>query len=132
LKNKNWQEADQKTFNALFSSAYSKDVGSFYWSNVSCPALRQIDQLWVDNSKGVYGFSVQLEIYKKTGYPIGDYNEEAYRRFGQEVGWNVDNTWLNYKDLSWGEPKIKGHLPWSVGVWRGQLDRLVLFSRCGL
>ena len=53
LKNKNWQEADQKTFDALLSSAYSKDVGGFSWSNVSCPALRQIDQLWVDNSKGV-------------------------------------------------------------------------------
>jgi hypothetical protein len=117
LKNKNWQEADQKTFDALLSSAYSKDVGGFSYNNVSCPALRQIDQLWVDNSKGVYGFSVQSEIYKKTGNPIGDYNEEAYRRFGQEVGWNVDNRWLNYKEMEWGEPKIKGHLPAVWGVW---------------
>ena len=111
LKNKNWQEADQKTVDALLSSAYSKDVGNFNWDNVSCPALRQIDQLWVDNSKGFYGFSVQLDIYKKTGNRIGDYNQEAYRRFGQEVGWNVDNRWLNYKEMEWGEPKIKGHLP---------------------
>ena len=53
----------------------------------------------------------------------------AYRRFGQEVGWNVDNRWLNYKELSWGEPKIKGHLP-DLRVVHGVLGaERGLFSR---
>jgi hypothetical protein len=117
LAQKNWREADAKTSKALLGSAFSKNVSSFSWNNISCPNLRQIDKLWVEKSGGYYGFSVQLKIYRDTGNTIGYYDEQAYNQFGQAVGWKVNGEWLS--GLWWGEPKVRGHLVGHLGVGEG-------------
>jgi hypothetical protein len=92
--------------------------------------LREIDNLWVEHSEERYGFSVQKEKFQTTGNtPGGQYNDEAYIRFLQEVGWlrivNNEIDWLFYNELEWLEgvegeelTSPSGHLP-EVGRVRG-------------
>ncbi len=105
----------------------------------SCEDLRMIDREWLAASGGQFGFSVQLAIYKQTGNSIGDYNSQAWQRFGDAVGWRVNGNWKTYSDLTWStnapSSAPKGHLPgmtigWGIWWWG---DGLVgNLSRCGL
>jgi hypothetical protein len=105
----------------------------------SCEDLQMIDREWLNASGGKFGFSVQLSIYKQTGNSIGDYNSQAYARFGDAVGWRVNGNWKKYPDLTWStnapSSAPKGHLPgmtigWGIWWWG---DGLVgNLSRCGL
>jgi hypothetical protein len=124
LQQKKWKEADQKTWDLMLAAAKREKEGwidSKSAEKFSCEDLRMIDREWLAASGGQFGFSVQLAIYKQTGYPIGDYNEQAYARFGDAVGWRVNGKWKTYSDLTWSTnaPAIapKGHLPvGAVGI----------------
>ncbi|WP_242034512.1 GUN4 domain-containing protein [Microcystis flos-aquae] len=86
----------------------------------SCEDLRMIDREWLAASGGQFGFSVQLAIYKQTGNQIGDYNIQAWQRFGDAVGWRVNGNWKTYSDLTWStnapSSAPKGHLPGETGI----------------
>ena len=85
----------------------------------SCEDLRMIDREWLAASGGQFGFSVQLAIYKQTGNQIGDYNSQAWQRFGDAVGWRVNGNWKTYSNLTWStnapSSAPKGHLPGMTG-----------------
>jgi hypothetical protein len=156
LQQKKWQEADQKTGDLMLAAAKrEKDrwIDSKSAEKFSCEDLRMIDREWLAASGGQFGFSVQLAIYKQTGNPIGDYNGQAYARFGDAVGWRVNGKWKTYSDLTWStnapSSAPKGHLPVPVprdqegyrGLWLfggfggfglGGFWWLSLLSRCGL
>jgi hypothetical protein len=98
LKAKNWEAADQKTYQLMLNIAkrelYLDDdqINSF-----SCPNLQRIDQLWVSNSDKRFGFSVQKEIWIKTGNRLGikpsdwtNKDEFNYLQFARAVGWYDD------------------------------------------
>ncbi len=139
LQRKDWKEADQLTWDAIFYSAQTKDINNS-WDDFSCDALREIDRKWYDSSGGRFGFKVQKRIYIETGNPNGDYDSVYYRRFGERVGWKrVGGEWKRYKDLVWDKeaPQIapEGHLPAgheAKGSWweltDGWRNRLKLFS----
>lgn len=110
LNAKNWQIADIKTSQLMHSEDLDiSDIVSF-----SCPDLRKIDQLWVANSNGRFGFSVQKEIWIKTGNPLGIIDQqnwttekiESWDRFVTAVGWfdmsqkavHVDESIKKYND----------------------------------
>ncbi|MGJ3251686.1 MAG: caspase, EACC1-associated type [Elainellaceae cyanobacterium] len=117
----NWKEADQKTAD-LMLKAMGKDswggVGSDDLLNFPCKDLRTIDRLWVDYSNGKFGFSVQKEIYLECGGILdGEYHEEAFKKFGDRVGWRVNNKWLYYSDVTFNTSRSRGHLPRGLGVW---------------
>ena len=124
LQQKKWQEADRKTAALMLAAAKREKevwIDSKSAEKFSCEDLRMIDREWLAASGGQFGFSVQLAIYKQTGYPIGDYNEQAYARFGDAVGWRGNGKWKTYSDLTWSTnaPAIapKGHLPvGAVGI----------------
>ncbi|NCQ69687.1 MAG: peptidase C14 [Microcystis aeruginosa W13-15] len=128
LQQKKWQEADQKTWDLMLTAANRQkeewlDIESV--NKFSCEDLRMIDREWLAASGGQFGFSVQLAIYKQTGNPIGDYNEQAYARFGDAVGWRVNGKWKTYSDIvTWStnapSSAPKGHLPCCVGFGCGE------------
>jgi len=135
LQQKKWKEADQKTWDLMLASAKREKEGwkdSKSAEKFSCEDLRMIDREWLAASGGQFGFSVQLAIYKQTGNSIGDYNSQAWQRFGDAVGWRVNGNWKTYSDLTWStnapSSAPKGHLPGiggsgildkRVSVWRG-------------
>jgi len=79
--------------------------------NFPCEDLRTIDGLWVDNSKGRFGFSVQAKIYCELG-GTQEYNEEVWKAFGDMVGWRArGDSWIYYKDVTFDLKAPQGHLP---------------------
>jgi hypothetical protein len=140
LQQKKWKEADQKTWDLMLAAAKREKEGwidSKSAEKFSCEDLRMIDREWLAASGGQFGFSVQLAIYKQTGNQIGDYNEQAYARFGDAVGWRVNGKWKTYSDLTWStnapSSAPKGHLPtWVCYVDSRGRFCVSLLSRCGL
>jgi hypothetical protein len=141
LQQKKWQEADQKTWDLMLAAAKREKEGwidSKSAEEFSCEDLRMIDREWLAASGGQFGFSVQLAIYKQTGNPIRDYNEQAYARFADAVGWRVNGKWKTYSDLTWStnapSSAPKGHLPswWPPeGGWMGA-DAISRVAACEL
>ncbi|WP_292857179.1 GUN4 domain-containing protein [Nostoc sp. LPT] len=97
LKNKNWQVADERTYQLMVNIAKREKEGYLDFDQInsfSCPNLQRIDQLWVNNSDKRFGFSVQKKIWIGTGNRLGikqsnwtDKDTENYLRFAKAVGW---------------------------------------------
>lgn len=121
--------------------------------NFSCPDLKRMDELWVNNSKGHFGFSVQKKIWVKTGNRLGikpgDWNDsdtQNYLRFANAVGWynyKKDNagrgSFVSYSDFYGllnkdpiNNPRLEGGLPYfsygRLGMWDTEWAS-VFFSR---
>ncbi|MFG6096714.1 GUN4 domain-containing protein [Leptothoe sp. ISB3NOV94-8A] len=142
LQTQQWQAADQETYNVMKAIGDRDQRGYLSLKdirNFSCADLRVIDQLWLRYSDGLFGFSVQKEIYLSCGGKADyAYYEEAFEKFGEQVGWREENAWkFNIKEIDGLGPKNRGHLPF---VWVGLLgvvrrgggdrllDRLFVFS----
>jgi hypothetical protein len=135
LANGRWREADEETGNVMLEVARQKDQGYLDPEDIKkfpCEDLRIIDQLWVKFSGGRFGFSVQKQIYLETGNkPDGLPREKEYHRFGDRIGWRVNNDWRDYDTLTFSYKAAEGHLParWRVlWVGRGRIIRAFLLS----
>jgi len=103
-----------KEYEEVIIFSFKKELKKF-----SCEDLRMIDREWLAASGGKFGFSVQLAIYKRTGNSIGSYNDKAYSRFGDAVGWRANGIWKSSDELTLGTNASsiapEGHLP--AAVW---------------
>jgi predicted NACHT family NTPase len=129
LKNGQWREADQETMRLMLLIAKREDEG---WldeesiKNFPCEDLRTIDKLWVDNSGGKFGFSVQKKAWLDCGGVPGEYDYEVYEKFADEVGWRRTGNWLSYDELTFLLDGSKhAHLPHLIYGWdmREWVDR---------
>jgi hypothetical protein len=113
LKQQKWKEADELTHKVMLEVANRSSEG---WlrvediDNFPCEDLRTIDGLWVDNSKGRFGFSVQAKIYRELG-GTREYNEKVWNAFGDRIGWRVRGSWTYYNDVTFDLKALQGHLP---------------------
>ncbi|NEP83369.1 MAG: CHAT domain-containing protein [Okeania sp. SIO3B3] len=99
LKSKEWLKANQETTNLILEDLgyqkrgwlEEKDV-----QNIKCELLRNIDQLWMDNSDGKFGFSAQKEMWEYVKKKYSYLTEELKEIFGVNVGWYHEegNRWL--------------------------------------
>ncbi|QEI39803.1 hypothetical protein BMF77_00356 [Dolichospermum sp. UHCC 0315A] len=133
MKQNRWKDADLK--NSEFVSFFAK--GKLSFKNLQCQDLKKVDNLWVTNSNGKFGFSVQKKIFIKTGTLDFDskrgtftkWSKDGYNSFGEKVGWKKgkeDIDWIEWKELPvWGiieknnnlDSVRRGTLPrWSFGV----------------
>jgi predicted NACHT family NTPase len=122
LKDKEWQKADYETYRLMITSVGKYENQGFRLNdlrNFPCDALLAIDRLWVKYSDGLYGFSVQKQIYVECGgkldfsYP----SHETWEKFCDRTAWKSESKWLDYPDQFFLDDftKVKGHLP--SGVW---------------
>lgn len=124
LRAENWKEADSETYLVMLKAVGREERGWITEEellNFPCTDLRTIDQLWVKYSNGHFGFSVQKEIYLSVGgVDDGKYYEEVFEKYGDEVGWRVNESWIWYKDVT-NTIYSRGHLPlfekWQLEVW---------------
>ena len=82
--------------------------------------MKQLDNLWVKNSEGHFGYSVQKKIYLSTGNSLDfdwekgqwrNWNEEGYNKYSESVGWRrggldvirYEELPMNLRDSSMGE-----------------------------
>ena len=115
LKNGQWREADQETSRLMLLIAKREDEG---WldkesiKNFPCEELRTIDKLWVDYSNGKFGFSVQKKVWMDCGGIPGEYDDNVYKKFADQVGWRRGGEWLSYNELTYLlDGSEKAHLP---------------------
>ncbi|CAN1208592.1 NTPase (NACHT family) [Tumidithrix helvetica PCC 7403] len=118
LKTKQWFEADQEIYRLMITAA-GKDEGQWFepvdLQEFPCDELLAIDRLWVQYSNGLYGFSVQKQIYVECGgkldfsYP----SEKAWDQFCDRIAWKSEGKWVNYPQPFLDNNFInnKGHLP---------------------
>ncbi|MEB3179478.1 MAG: serine/threonine-protein kinase [Nostocaceae cyanobacterium] len=112
LKAGKWREADRETIDVMLKVAGREeqrwlDVESI--ENFPCTDLRTIDKLWVKYSNGRFGFSVQKRIWESVGgKPNADY--ETWCKFGDRVGWRVNQQWLDYENLTFNTKAQEGQL----------------------
>jgi hypothetical protein len=131
LKGKQWQEADEKTWKMMLFIANREKKRNLDYpqiENFSCPVLKQIDDYWVQNSKGNFGFSVQKKIWVDTRNRLGigenwnNNDEKNYLRFASAVGWYKVGGYVPYEKLI---ERIKKD-PYSPD-FRGGIPRLKTF-----
>ncbi|MEM9927501.1 MAG: AAA-like domain-containing protein [Cyanobacteria bacterium P01_D01_bin.50] len=95
LKGKNWQAADKQTFQLMLNIA-NRERENFLigqdFEKISCNDLKKINNAWLQNSNGHFGFSVQKQIWKDAGNRLGitelnDEDRKIYQHLASLVGW---------------------------------------------
>jgi predicted NACHT family NTPase len=136
LKAKEWEKADQET-DKLMLSAVGKELGQWLESddlrNFPYDDLLAIDRLWVKYSNGLYGFSVQKQIYVECGGKL-DYSSSFYRdwlNFCDRVAWQdkgkCSDDYPNFFDKKFMNKS--GHLPLGWLIPMHENDWRIVFSR---
>ncbi|MCU0541196.1 MAG: serine/threonine-protein kinase [Oscillatoriaceae cyanobacterium Prado104] len=130
LEDKNWRGADEETSVKMLEVMQQKSRGYLSEEDIrKFPAvdLQTIDQLWVRYSHRRFGFSVQKNLWVKLGGKPGVYDATIWEKFGDRVGWRIDNEWVYYSELNFTSKAMPGHLPggtvfgWEGGVLCGVL-----------
>lgn len=132
LADGNWRGANIETSNLMLSLACptkGRWLDSESIKKISCEEFRIIDQLWINYSKGKFGFSVQHKIW--------DYVQGNIDQFGTIVGWRVKKSWIPYSKYNFSIYASDGHLPayleflgfvwkdgWFGAYWDGDLGRV--------
>ncbi|WP_271253345.1 NACHT domain-containing protein [Pseudanabaena sp. Chao 1811] len=124
LKAKEWEKADRET-DRLMLSAVGKESNQWLdeddLRNFPCDELLAIDRLWVKHSNGLYGFSVQKQIYVECGGKL-DFSlpsSETWDKFCDRTAWKSEGKWVDYPDQFFNENfiSVKGHLPRWDGIF---------------
>jgi serine/threonine-protein kinase len=124
LKNKQWYEADQLTDKLMLKASGREEEGWIDFDSIKnfpCEDLQTIDRLWVHYSNGLYGFSVQKQIYVECGgkldfsYP----SNETWEKFCDRTAWKKDGKYVNYPKPFFEDNfmNVKGHLPRRSVAW---------------
>ncbi len=139
-----WKEADIETAKVILKVAKREKEG---WlkpkdiENFPCKDLKIINNLWLNKSKGHFGFSVQRDLWLSIGGKKGEFNPILYYQFGELVGWYQNEEWLKHEDFTFDLQARRGHLPSlqfsiakdpdeeeELGIWRENFKGFL--SRC--
>jgi uncharacterized caspase-like protein len=115
LRSGNWTAADQETVNLILQNVGKPSLISLVPDDVNqvpCEVLSDIDRLWVQNSKGKFGFSVQKRVFldiEKLAPTLG--RNATLSAFNTQVGWNSNEIWgSGSRPITSGEFPT-GHFP---------------------
>lgn len=141
LHARKWKEADEETEKMIFkllgrekveppsenidpSETFAKTM-AFYNNCLSREdieilhgtELRNINKLWLEHSKGRFGFSVQKQIWEsivRTEPEPTIFHGRGCKEFDERVGWYVKGDWIYYSDIKYSLTAPPGHLPIKV------------------
>ncbi|MEC4982808.1 MAG: serine/threonine-protein kinase [Oscillatoria sp. PMC 1068.18] len=106
LKRKHWRKADEET-RAILCQLVGKGSNSYLYNsdikNLPCGHLQMLDMLWVNYSKGQFGFRIQKQIYEQV--------KGEYHQFCDLVGWSVHRPHYDYTGFIFSLKAPVGHLP---------------------
>jgi len=111
LAEQKYEEGDRLTLAKLceLSGDSATKRGWLYFTEVEqfpIEDLQTLDQLWQVYSEGRFGYSVQRELWLKTG--------KNWDKLWPLIGWKQGNNWTRYpKEFIWDLSAPPGHLPLS-------------------
>lgn len=111
LVKQEYLEADRLTMQKLceiVGAAATKRKWLYFSEVESIPVvdLQTINNLWLFNSQGKFGFSVQRELWLAL-------NQE-FPKLWEAINWKSGNNWTRYpQQFTWNLSAPKGHLPLS-------------------
>ncbi|MEA5478376.1 GUN4 domain-containing protein [Pseudanabaena galeata UHCC 0370] len=118
LKNKQWFEADILTDKLMLKISGREKEGWLYLESIKkfpCKDLLTIDRLWVNSSNGLYGFSVQKDIYVECGGKLNfsSPSDETWKKFCDRTSWTNESKLVDYPQAFFERNfmNVKGHLP---------------------
>ena len=133
LKSKQWRKADELTSKIMCMIMDREEKGMLnveHMNNFHCQDLRTINELWVNNSNGKFGFSVQKELLLSLGGTIdknGDgFDYDIWKKFGAKTDWLYQTAdWKTHEDFmretNDGQSALRASLPYKVcrglGIW---------------
>ncbi len=115
-----WKEADRETFDIFLKLMSRKKLklceaglllanansSPLVWiSKIDYEDVEIINNIWMKNSDGHFGFTIQSQIYMQT---------QSLEDFYQAVGWKTDYELKSYNQLTFHLDSPKGNLP---GFW---------------
>ncbi|WP_017305780.1 serine/threonine-protein kinase [Spirulina subsalsa] len=110
LKAQEWRKADEETAQQILKVTDRSSLGYLNpedMPKIPCVDLQIIDQLWLKYSQGLYGFSIQKQIYNN----LDCESEKLWKTFCDVIGWRKKGSWLYYRNLNFSLSAPKGHLP---------------------
>jgi len=133
LKANQWKAADHETYLRMLEAGERQDgdwIRAKELEDFPCQDLKTIDRLWVNYSKGHFGFSVQKKIWQDCGSPKSSGND--WDRFCVKVGWQnpAATAYMSYDKLKF-DPRNSpiGELPLREQRRSNGKSKAVLFSR---
>ncbi len=114
LSAQEWEKANETTKYLIFKIANQEQTGSLSQNivkNIPSRDIRVINNLWVENSRGRFGFSIQKKIFIQNNY----------QDFLTQIGWFVNDSWLEQDELNFTLNAPEGHLPYCGNhFWKAQ------------
>jgi eukaryotic-like serine/threonine-protein kinase len=111
LVNKKWHDADIQTA-TLMLKIVNREIygwmGMNDWDLFPCKDLQVIDKLWFNYSQGLFGFSVQRDIW--------NFSDKNWNKFADAILWINDTVIKPRKYLVW-------YFNWLTNVRNNQLVR---------
>lgn len=115
LRSGNWIAADQETVNLILQNIGKPSLISLApedINQVSCEVLSDIDRLWVQNSAGKFGFSVQKRVFSDIEKLAPTLNQNTIlSAFKTQVGWDSNEIWGSYLRPTAPRELPAGHFP---------------------
>ncbi|NJL11531.1 MAG: GUN4 domain-containing protein [Calothrix sp. SM1_7_51] len=116
-----WQEADALTRAILLKLAGASGKGLLdkeAIEKISATDVYTLDRLWVEYSKGRFGFSVQKRIFNEV--------KQERQKFAEKVGWSDKAgllggmfSWKPYNKLNFTLNAPEGHMP----IWEPRIRK---------
>lgn len=109
LGSRRWKDANRMTSDLLLRAGGSENQGYLIASAIRelpCPDLISIDSLWVNNSSGHFGLSVQSAKVN-----LADTSQWADNIISNKLGWSADQLLNNWEKLTDGVAVKSGIVP---------------------
>lgn len=118
LMTKQWKAADQETLRLLMRASRvnrAEQLQPDLIAELPCHDLQTIDQLWLQASRGQFGFSVQRDVWMPY-YTLFWSKADTWAAVGDRLGWRINhlwnpNHWKRYDEITFSLRAPKGHLP---------------------
>lgn len=116
LAAQSWKEADRETAAIMLWISNCEQKGLLKINpiqNFPQLDLYTLDKLWEKYSQGRFGLRIQKQLWQNMG-GTQDADYQIWYDFCEQVGWRINNSWVEYDRLSFHIDAPQGHLPFLV------------------
>ncbi|WP_292793597.1 GUN4 domain-containing protein [Nostoc sp. NMS7] len=101
LNQKQWKEADEETAWIFYQVMVKENYRDWrdLLRNFPCETLKEINQLWLENSNNKFGISIQKSNIHHSLGGTSMYTETILEKLCERVGWKNERGWMTYSEV---------------------------------